>query len=220
MKQILLHGILKKLACPKFNMKASCFQDILNCLSANFPKLNKHLKRFKNDISGFVLIIDGKLVDNLNNVNRLILVSKTIEIIPIVMISGLITSTMILGTFITSVAVAKTIAFVANMIIIAVISFGISFLVSKLLTPKDPKQVKTASFIFTSTENAAVRNTPVPIAYGRLRVGSSLVSNIGINFDINSVTDTTGATSVSTSAFATTGGSSFAGGSVVRKLQN
>jgi predicted phage tail protein len=201
-------------------MKASCFQDILNCLSANFPKLKKHLRRFKNDVSGFVLIIDGKLVDNLNNLDKLILTGKTIEIIPIVMISGLITSSMILGSLITSLAVAKTIAFIANIIIISVISFGISFLVSKLLTPKDPKQVKTASFIFTSTENAAARNTPVPIAYGRLRVGSCLVSSIGINFDINSVTDTTGANSNSTSAFATSGGSSFAGGSVVRKLQN
>ncbi len=201
-------------------MKASCFQDILNCLSANFPKLKKHLKRFKNEISGFVLIIDGKLVDNLNNVNKLILTGKTIEIIPIVMISGFITSSMIIGSLITSMAVAKTIAFIANVIIVSIISFGISYLVSKLLSPKDPKQVKTASFIFTSTENAAARNTPVPIAYGRLRVGSCLVSNIGINFDINLVTDTTGASSNSTSAFATSGGSSFAGGSVVRKLQN
>ncbi len=220
MKQILLHGILKKFACPKFNMKASCFQDILNCLSANFPKLKKHLRRFKNDVSGFVLIIDGKLVDNLNNVNKLILTGKTIEIIPILMISGFITSSMIIGSLITSMAVAKTIAFIANVIIVSIISFGISYLVSKLLSPKDPKQVKTASFIFTSTENAAARNTPVPIAYGRLRVGSCLVSNIGINFDINLVTDTTGASSNSTSAFATSGGSSFAGGSVVRKLQN
>ena len=201
-------------------MKASCFQDILNCLSANFPKLKKHLKRFKNEISGFVLIVDGKLVDNLNNVNRLILIGKTIEIIPIAMISGFITAKMIIGSIITSMAVAKTIAFIANVIIVSIISFGISYLVSKLLSPKDPKQVKTASFIFTSTENAAARNTPVPIAYGRLRVGSCLVSSIGINFDINSVTDTTGANSNSTSAFATSGGSSFAGGSVVRKLQN
>lgn len=201
-------------------MKASCFQDILNCLSANFPKLKKHLKRFKNEISGFVLIIDGKLVDNLNNVNKLILTGKTIEIIPIVMISGLITSSLFIGSIITSMAVAKTIAFIANVIIVSIISFGISYLVSKLLSPKDPKQVKTASFIFTSTENAAARNTPVPIAYGRLRVGSCLVSSIGINFDINSVTDTTGASSNSTSAFATSGGSGFAGGSVVRKLQN
>ncbi len=201
-------------------MKASCFQDILNCLSANFPKLKKHLRRFKNDVSGFVLIIDGKLVDNLNNLDKLILTGKTIEIIPIVMISGFITSSMIIGSLITSMAVAKTIAFIANVIIVSIISFGISYLVSKLLSPKDPKQVKTASFIFTSTENAAARNTPVPIAYGRLRVGSCLVSNIGINFDINLVTDTTGASSNSTSAFATSGGSSFAGGSVVRKLQN
>jgi len=201
-------------------MKASCFQDILNCLSANFPKLKKHLRRFKNDVSGFVLIIDGKLVDNLNNLDKLILTGKTIEIIPIVMISGFITSSMILGSLITSMAVAKTIAFIANVIIVSIISFGISYLVSKLLSPKDPKQVKTASFIFTSTENAAARNTPVPIAYGRLRVGSCLVSNIGINFDINLVTDTTGASSNSTSAFAASGGSSFAGGSVVRKLQN
>ncbi len=198
MKQILLHGILKKLACPKFNIKASCFQDVLNCLSANFPKLRKHVKRFKNDISGFILVVDDKLIDNLNNVDKSILTGKTIEIIPVVMLSALISATFIAGLIGASSATAASvvaITFVANVLVMSIISFGISFLVAKLLTPKDPKQVKTSSFIFSSKENSVARNTPIPIGYGRLRVGSCLISSIEMNFDIDLVNNTSGGAS-------------------------
>ena len=66
----------------------------------------------------------------------------------------------------------------------SVISFGISFLVNKLLSPKDPKQVKTSSYIFSSKDNVTNRNTPVPVSYGRLRIGSHVISSITLNFDL------------------------------------
>lgn len=69
----------------------------------------------------------------------------------------------------------------------SVISFGISFLINKLLTPKNPKQVQTSSYIFSSKENAANRNTPVPVNYGRLRIGTHVISSLAINFDLSYV---------------------------------
>jgi hypothetical protein len=66
---------------------------------------------------------------------------------------------------------------------VAALSFGISFLISKLLTPKDPKQIKTSSYILGAKSNIAARNAAVPIGYGKLRVGSLIVSSFSINFD-------------------------------------
>ena len=73
----------------------------------------------------------------------------------------------------------------------SVISFGISFLVNKLLSPKDPKQVKTSSYIFSSKDNTANRNTPIPVSYGRLRIGSHVISTVSLNFDLNFSNDQT-----------------------------
>ena len=69
----------------------------------------------------------------------------------------------------------------------SVISFGISFLINKLLSPKNPKQVQTSSYIFSSKENVANRNTPIPVSYGRLRIGTHVISSVGLNFDLSYV---------------------------------
>ena len=104
---------------------------------------------------------------------------------PILSLSAFASST-ILFTSITATTVAGKIGvFLINTIIMSVISFGISFLINKLLTPKNPKQVQTSSYIFSSKENTASRNTPVPVSYGRLRIGTHIISNMSINFDLS-----------------------------------
>ena len=42
--------------------------------------------------------------------------------------------------------------------------------------PKDPKAERTSSFIFGGAENTANQGGVVPVAYGRMRVGSLTVS--------------------------------------------
>jgi predicted phage tail protein len=55
-----------------------------------------------------------------------------------------------------------------------------------LLSPKQPNQVKTSSYIFSSKENLAQRNASIPLSYGRLRLNSYIVSSILLNFDLTS----------------------------------
>jgi len=57
------------------------------------------------------------------------------------------------------------------------IGTGIQFLVTKLLTPKSPVDIKTTSMFFNNYENVAKRNVVVPIGYGRLKLGTVVVSN-------------------------------------------
>lgn len=181
MKKLILHGILKKLACGELNIKAGSLQDIIKCINVNFPKFASKIKKFNSTVDGIVVIIDGELCDNVD-VDKKIQTATTIELVPTLVFSALISATAF-ATITSSVAAAKALAFIANVLIISVISFGISFLVAKLLTPKDPKQVKTSSFILGAKSNIAARNTPIPLGYGKLRVGSYIISSFGLNLD-------------------------------------
>jgi len=73
--------------------------------------------------------------------------------------------------------------FVLTVLISAAISFGISMLMAKLLSTDDPEAVKTTSFIFTSAENTTEQGQVVPVGYGRIKVGSKVISVAASNVD-------------------------------------
>jgi hypothetical protein len=50
-------------------------------------------------------------------------------------------------------------------------------LITKLLTPKSPIDIKTVSRLFSSYENVSLRNVVIPIGYGRLKIGSIIIAN-------------------------------------------
>ncbi len=183
MKKLILHGILKKLACGQLNVKAGSLKDVLRCISVNFPKLGVRLKKMNHVADSILIIVDNEIING-KDVDSKIKDAAIIELVPIIAFSGIFTAiTAALVKAGLAVAAAKTIAFVATVVLVSAISFGISFLISKLLTPKDPKQIKTSSYILGSKANVAARNTPIPLGYGKLRIGSYVVSSFGLEFD-------------------------------------
>jgi predicted phage tail protein len=58
-----------------------------------------------------------------------------------------------------------------------VIAMGISMLITRLMSPKSPKDIKNNSRLFSAYENVTKRNVAIPIGYGRLKIGSVVVSN-------------------------------------------
>jgi len=204
MKQVILHGLLKKIACPFFRAKVDSFEELISCISANFDNFGVKINNLKTKFDGLLIIVDGSIVDNGTVLNQKIRNARIIELVPVISLAAFASST-ILFTSITATTIAGKIGvFIVNTIIMSVISFGISFLVNKLLSPKDPKQVKTSSYIFSSKDNTSVRNTPLPVSYGRLRIGSLVISTIALNFDLaiaNNQTKTTITPSVATIGF-------------------
>lgn len=187
MKQVILHGLLKKIACPSFQAKVDSFDELISCISANFDNFGKEVNKLREKFDGLLIIVDGFIVDNGTVLNQKIRNAKVIELVPVISLAAFASST-ILFTSITATTVAGKIGvFLVNTIIMSVISFGISFLINKLLSPKNPKQVQTSSYIFSSKENAASRNTPIPVSYGRLRIGTHVISSVGLNFDLSYV---------------------------------
>ena len=184
MKQVILHGLLKKIACPSFKANVDSFDELISCISANFDNFAAKIHNLKTKFDGLLIVVDGSIVDNGTILNEKIRNARIIELVPVLSLAAFASST-ILFTSITATTIAGKIGvFIVNTIIMSVISFGISFLVNKLLSPKDPKQVKTSSYIFSSKDNVTNRNTPVPVSYGRLRIGSHVISSITLNFDL------------------------------------
>lgn len=167
-------------------VKADNFNDIVKCLQVNFPRLGIKIKKYNNIFDTIIVVIDDNIISNAEMLNDAVRNGKTIELLPVQVFS-------IFTAAATATMLTKALVFVANVIVISAISFGISFLISKLLTPKDPKQVKTSSYILSAKSNIAARNTPIPIGYGKLRVGSLVVSTYALNFDFTSLDAAAGA---------------------------
>jgi hypothetical protein len=168
-------------------IKAGNFDDVIKCLQVNFPKLGTRVRNLSHLFDSVIIVIDGKIVSDSRLLNENIRNCKVIELLPVQVFSAIFTAAA------TATLLTKALVFVANVVVISALSFGISFLISKLLTPKDPKQVKTSSYILSAKANIAARNTPIPIGYGKLRVGSLIVSTFATNFDYSQFNPAAGA---------------------------
>lgn len=181
MKTIIFHGILKKMFCDTLQLKVSNLKDIFKALYCNFPSYNQKMRQIKQNCSGMALILDGKLYsDDIDNINQSLKESNTVEIVPCAKLNIFTGLAAVLVSIGIQAVVAKIIAFV----IIVAISVGISFLVSSLMKPGDPKQLKTSSYIFATQNNISARNTPVALNYGRLMVNTSVISAALFSFDV------------------------------------
>jgi predicted phage tail protein len=65
----------------------------------------------------------------------------------------------------------------ASLVVIGIILMILSIVLSIILSPKVPKDVKTNSSILGGINNVLNRNAPVPLGYGRLKIGSLVISN-------------------------------------------
>ena len=180
MKKIILHGLLKKMFCSSFFIKGNTVKDIFKCMAANTrdysAKMNKILKKDY----GLALVIDGVLYhENESELDSFIKVASEIEIF---ICSGLNFWASL--TVAIAAAIKKlTLVSIAKFILFMAITIGISYLITMLLKPGDPKQIKTSSFIFSGKDNVAARNTPIQLNYGRLKVGTSVINAVLFNFD-------------------------------------
>ncbi len=82
---------------------------------------------------------------------------------------------------------------------------GIQMLITRLMSPKAPKDIKNNSRMFSGYENVTKRNVAIPIGYGRLKIGSVVVSN---DLQIKGIIDNPA------------GGGNFIGGGVLTRKVN
>ena len=159
MVNVKLHGIFETFIDTEWNLEVSSVFEIFQAIEANTNKLVSTLGILNEYISHFIIYVDDKVVapEYLNS--PILQKNSNVEIVPLILGSA----QLIIG------------------LVLLAISTGIQMMITKLLSPKSPTDIKTVSRLFSNYENVTFRNVPIPIGYGRLKIGSNVISN-SINY--------------------------------------
>jgi len=169
MTNVFLEGRLGDVVGQEFTFKARNVKEVLSAIEANSGKLRNYL--FSNKKRLFAIFVEGKEAGLFTSVK-----GKVVRILPILFGSVATISAMIAAKLVKGAVAKAVVGFIVGAVLSAVLSFGISMLISKMLKPDDPDTVSTSSFIFGQAENVANQGVPVPVGYGRLKIGSRIIS--------------------------------------------
>lgn len=160
--KIILHGRLKNQFRKEFEFyNISRARDCFNAISCTYPDFKNQIKRDSLNGINYQIVINGELVENEKTFNKKRKI-ETIEIVPTVIGSDV---GAMFVYFLVSVAIA-----------------GIMYLMTPIpeIQPQEISQEVSAtsqSYMLGSNSNLAAQGQAVPIRYGLLRVGSSIISS-------------------------------------------
>ena len=179
MTEVRIEGRLGKVIGSYHRLSCRTLKEVLAAIECNTGKLRRYLQLNKKRY--FSIFVDGQQVEP-SFLGETKVAGKKIVILPILM--GAIGFT-IAGSFAVFTAAGKltAVGMIVGAVITAAVSFGLSMIISKLLAPDDPEIINTTSFVFSKAENVAAQGQPIPVGYGRLRVGGSVISVNVFNTD-------------------------------------
>lgn len=169
-----LHGILAKEFGVEMCFKIRRPKEIFNAIDANKPNFLKRITDLFKEGIHYSIIIDGK---NIKEIDELSVTKEPqcIDLVPAILGSGKI------GAAIMTV-VGAALMFVTPLAPVGALLLGVGL--QMLLAPKPKMDRPEAnvsglkeSFMFSSKANLAQQGIPVPVGYGRLRVGSAVIQS-------------------------------------------
>lgn len=189
MTQIRLHGILAKEFGEFFSFKLGKAKDVIRAIDANKKNFIKRINDLAKEGFNYTLVVDGKKVSDLSEI-EIKKEHSNIEIVPMIAGSGV--DPITIGLFIlqaagigagaTAATVTGSLAFAAfavGTVALTVVSIGLQMLLAPKPDAGPPISATTKafseSFSFANKANTASQGTPVPVGYGRLKVGSQVV---------------------------------------------
>lgn len=152
MISITLEGYLGKKLGKSWNLNVRSVVEIFEAIEANTNKITRFHRDLQKFVTHFVVYINGKLMPAHLLNSKILNSGDVLRVVPVIQ-----------GGFI--------------WLIIGIVLIVLSMVLAVVLSPKAPKDVKTNSTILGGIRNVINRNIPVPIGYGRLRIGSAVVSN-------------------------------------------
>ena len=155
MVDITLRGILGKKFGNKWSLNVSSVLEIFQAIEANTSKAAQYFIDLQKFSTHFIVFVNGKAMPSYLVNSDILKKGNKVEIFPIVQGSSPAVVFFVIGMLLTVASVVIT----------------------KMLSPKAPKDVKTNSTILGGIRNVTARNIVVPIGYGRLKLGSSVISN-------------------------------------------
>ncbi len=193
MTKVYIHGKLGKIFGEYHELDISRKADVVKAIDANRKGFKKTiLSAFKKDIH-FDAIDPKESKKSFKSIDEYLSqpAPEELHIIPSVGGSGplvpvffaIAEAAAVVGSFLTGGT------FLGNLAL-GILLQGIAY----LLAPKPPEpasqkvetKIAQASYLFSSLENQAVQGFPIPLLYGELRVGSSIITVNILNEDIES----------------------------------
>jgi len=171
MTQVYIHGILAREYGNVFELNLPNPKDVLEAIDCNRSGFIQRLVELQKEGFCYDIIIDKKRVtqeEHMTGVKN----PKTIDLVPAITGAGPIAAGI--GAFGSFLAGGTFLAKLTLAVIFAAISYA--------LTPKPEFEAleieadaSKSSLIFSNTVNVASQGSPVPIGYGRLKVGSQVI---------------------------------------------
>ena len=181
MTQVTLHGILAKEFKKNFSLAIKRPKEVFDAISCSHSNFRNRVTELANQGIHFALLVDGKKITELQELN-IQKESQEIHLVPLIIgAGGVFVAGLIFGA--EAVAAGGLAAFAAsaiNAVIIGVVSMGVQMALApkpKMDRPESVVNSAKQSFLFSSKANTAEQGIPVPVGYGRLRVGSAVVQS-------------------------------------------
>ena len=197
MTNIRLHGILAKEFGNQFILKIRKAKDALLAIDANHSNFLKRITDLSKEGFHYAIIVDGKNIKDFLEL-EIKKIPTDIHIIPAICGSGGVAAA-VLGTVAMYASTSAAISAGMALLLSTVGAMALSIGVQMMLAPNAAKAGKAPSievggvkesFIFSSKANLVEQGTPVPVGYGRLRIGSNVISTTVKSYPIkNTVKD-------------------------------
>lgn len=181
MTTVLLYGSLRKRFGKRWDLDIQSPAEAIRALSVLCPGFRRHLLEYAHP--GYHILTDDRDIGAPENLH--LGGAKTIKIIPVVqgaknaiwtIITGIALIAISYFTAGTATPWLATLGSAAGSIGIAMVLGGISQLLFKPPSQGIRDDSGTPSYAFTGPVNTAAQGHPVPVCYGRLRVGSAVIS--------------------------------------------
>jgi len=191
MTQITLHGILAKEFRKTFSLAIKRPKEVFDAISCTHSNFRNRMVELANQGIHFTLLVDGK---KMTTIEELSIASdnQRIDIVPLVCgagKAGAIIAVIALGVLTGGAGFAMGAGIISGGAALGstLVNIGVGLVmmgIQMALAPK-PKMDRPSSdvnsakqsFLFSSKANVAEQGIPVPVGYGRLRVGSAVIQS-------------------------------------------
>jgi predicted phage tail protein len=183
-RTVYLYGNLGERFGRKHKLKVSSVGEAVRALCANFPGFDKHLIDSAENGVGYKLAYGKEFIETPNDLHNPIGSKKTIKIIPVITGSGSGLARAIIGTVLVAASFFFPPAAAIGGVLLANVAFGIGLSlalggVTQLLTKApaaDMGPEDRPSYYFNGPVNLTNQGNAIPIGYGRLIIGSQVIS--------------------------------------------
>lgn len=180
MTVIRLHGILKKEFGETFNMSIRRAKEVLDAISVNKPLFKHRITELSQQGIHYTLIVDGEALQSAEQFNA----STSpciVDIVPVICGFGAVAIGVVGAAAIAGgITVGATTTIGALLISVGISALGMALQMALAPKPEMKRTESTISgakqsFMLSSKANLLEQGNPVPVGYGRLRVGSSVI---------------------------------------------